>query len=81
MSLSTISVTKVQNRSQNSKPQQQQQNLLTDKFSLTVLDMERNRGISNMKSMFDQLQRFKEKVGSNDTANPSDASDFDLDQL
>ena len=78
---STISVTKVQNRSQNSKPQQQQQNLLTDKFSLTVLDMERNRGISNMKSMFDQLQRFKEKVGSNDTANPSDASDFDLDQL
>ena len=52
-------------------------NYVSEKFSLDVLDMERNQSISGFKNMFQQLEKFKKSV----MASPSTGSSFDFDLL
>ena len=52
-------------------------NYVSEKFSLDVLDMERNQSISGFKDMFQQLEKFKKSV----MASPSTGSSFDFDLL
>ena len=52
-------------------------NYVSEKFSLDVLDLKRNKSISGFKNMFQQLEKFKQSV----MASPSTGPSFDIDLL
>ena len=80
---STVTISKVTtntnkvNEAGTGDKQEEQNNPIAEKFSLEVLDMERNKSIAGFKNMFQQLDQFKKSVLSSSSTNSS----LDLDLL
>ena len=73
---STITISKVKEEAKEANEKIPRKHV-SDKFSMDVLDMDRNKSISGLKSMFQQLEKFKKSVLSS----PSTNSSFDFDLL
>ena len=71
-----VPASKVQGTSKE-HPENLTKDYVKEKFSLDVLDMDRNKSISGFKNMFQQLEKFKKSVLSS----PSTSSSFDFDLL
>ena len=78
---STVTISKVTtnkvNEARTGDKQEEQNTPIAEKFSLEVLDMERNKSIAGFKNMFQQLDQFKKSVLSSSSTNSS----LDLDLL
>ena len=79
---STVTISKVTNNTNKvnevgtGDKQEEQNNPIAEKFSLDVLDMERNKSIAGFKNMFQQLDQFKKSVLSSSSTNSSLDLDF-----
>ena len=75
VTISKVTINKV-NEERTGDKQEEQNTPIAEKFSLDVLDMERNKSIAGFKNMFQQLDQFKKSVLSTSSTNSSLDLDF-----